>query len=185
MALSLHFPPCPWPASCPFASVNRMAAPQLETQISSPVKLRGRMLTLAHLKLIQSPTDKPLFVWLRRILKLSLTPRLKKSPLISQQVYLQIVSGPSQSPGSSLWARPDDFENCLPQEKPIAASKRAHSQLSTPPLAHITLVLPLCIPQLVKQAQGALEKTIFSHLWLILRWRLTLSTIEPWTALLI
>ena len=67
----------------------------------------------------------------------------------------------------------------LPQEKPIAASKRAHSQLSTPPLAHITLVLPLCIPQLVKQAQGALEKTVFSHLWLILRWRLTLSTIEP------
>ena len=45
------------------------------------------------------------------------------------------VSGPSRSPGSSLWSRHNDFEGSLPHDKPIATQKRAHSQLSTPPLA--------------------------------------------------
>jgi hypothetical protein len=52
---------------------------------------------------------------------------------LSASVLADRVSGPSQSPGGSLWSRHDDFEDRLPQETPIAASKRAHSWLSTPP----------------------------------------------------
>jgi hypothetical protein len=53
---------------------------------------------------------------------------------LSASVLADRVSGPSQSPGGSLWSRHDDFEDCLPQEKPIPTSKLAHSRLS-PPLA--------------------------------------------------
>ena len=40
------------------------------------------------------------------------------------------------------------------------------------------LVLPLCILHLAKQAQSALEKVRFSHLWPLLKWRLALSTMK-------
>jgi|SRR5271154_275612 len=52
---------------------------------------------------------------------------------LSASVLADEVSGPSeQSPGSSLWSRHDNFEDYPPQNKPIAAPKRAHPQLSTP-----------------------------------------------------
>jgi hypothetical protein len=55
---------------------------------------------------------------------------------LSASVLADEVSGPSRSPGSSLWSRHNDFEGSLPpHDKPIATQKRAHSQLSTPPLA--------------------------------------------------
>jgi hypothetical protein len=54
---------------------------------------------------------------------------------LSASVLADEVSGPSQSPGGSLWSRHMDFEDCLPQDKPIAAPKRTHSQLSTPSMA--------------------------------------------------
>jgi hypothetical protein len=57
------------------------------------------------------------------------------SAYLSAIVLADNVSGPSQSPGGSLWSRHNDFEDYLPQDKPIANSKPAHSQLSTPPMA--------------------------------------------------
>ena len=54
---------------------------------------------------------------------------------LSASVLADRVSGPSQIPGDSLWSRHDDSEDCLPQDKPIATSKRAPSRSSTPPLA--------------------------------------------------
>jgi hypothetical protein len=55
---------------------------------------------------------------------------------LSASVLADKVSGPSQIPGGSLWSRPNnDFEDCLPQDEPIATLKRAHSQLPTPQLA--------------------------------------------------
>ena len=101
------------------------------------IHLRGRMLILVLLKSIQSPTDKPLFVQLRRILKLPLTPRSKKSPLIFQQVYSQIEFPVCCRALAAPFGRDMTIlRDRLPQEKPIAASKRAHSRLLTPtPLA--------------------------------------------------
>jgi hypothetical protein len=54
---------------------------------------------------------------------------------LSASVLADKVSGPSQSPGGSLWSRHNDFEDCLLQDKPIATPKRAQSQLSTSLLA--------------------------------------------------
>lgn len=53
---------------------------------------------------------------------------------LSASVLADEVSGPSKSPGGSLWSRHSDFEDCPPQDKPIAAPKRAHwhPQLSSP-----------------------------------------------------
>jgi hypothetical protein len=42
---------------------------------------------------------------------------------LSASVLADEVSGPSKSPGGSLWSRHSDFEDCLPQDKPIAAPK--------------------------------------------------------------
>jgi hypothetical protein len=56
---------------------------------------------------------------------------------LSASVLADEVSGSSQSPGGSLWSRPDSFEDCPLQDKPIATPKRAHPQLSTSlPTAH-------------------------------------------------
>jgi hypothetical protein len=58
---------------------------------------------------------------------------------LSACVLADEVSGPSHGSGGSLWSRHNDFENCLPQDKPIATPKRAHPRLSTPPTAaHIS-----------------------------------------------
>lgn len=54
---------------------------------------------------------------------------------LSASVLADQVSGPSQSSGGSLWSRQNAYEDCLLQDKPIAIPKRAHSLLSTPPLA--------------------------------------------------
>jgi hypothetical protein len=54
---------------------------------------------------------------------------------LSASVLADEVSGPSQIPGGSLWSRCNDFEDCLPQDKPIATQKRPQSPLSTSPLA--------------------------------------------------
>lgn len=51
---------------------------------------------------------------------------------LSACVLADEVSGPSQSPGGSCWSRCDAFEDCPPQDRPIATPKRAHPQLSTP-----------------------------------------------------
>ena len=51
------------------------------------------------------------------------------STYLSACVLTDEVSGPLQSPGSSLWLRCDTFQL---KDKPIATPERAHPQLSTP-----------------------------------------------------
>ena len=102
------------------------------------------MLTLAHLKPIQLSTDKPLFVQLRRILKLSLTPRFKKSPLISQQVYSQIEFQVHRRALAAPFGRdPTILRIAYLKRSPLLPQNERTLNYQYPHWPHITLVLPL------------------------------------------
>ena len=95
------------------------------------------MLILVLLKPIQSPDRQAAFRAAEKNTETAIDTEIEEiTAYLSASVLADRVSGPSQSPGGSLWSRHVDFEDHLPQEKPIAASKRAHSRLLTPtPLA--------------------------------------------------
>ena len=105
------------------------------------------------------------------------------STYLAACVLTDEVSGPSQSPGSSLWLRCDAFQL---QDKPQNERTLSYQHPYHPLITLIqVLVLPLCILHLTKQAQGALKKVRFSHLWPLLKWMLALSTMKLGTALLV
>ena len=84
---------------------------------------------------------------------------------LSASVLADRVFSLSQSPGSSLWLRPNNFEDCLPQEKPIGASKRAHFWLSTPPLApHNSRLTSLHSPARQASSRRSQEDSILASL---------------------
>ena len=153
-----------------------MVVPLLEARIPFPINLRGKMLTLAHLKPIQSPTDRPLFKQLRRIWKPPLTPRLK---LIFRQVYLQMNFPDHRVALAAPFGR-DTMILRVPYHmtSPLLPKNERTLSYQRPHWSPIILVLLLCILQLAKQAQGVLEKMTFSHLWLILRRRSALLTVK-------